>query len=200
GVRGSRDRGWPAATGGDPGRRARVPLCRPGEPDGSGRGGAGRRRPRGDGGIQPLRRRILPAAFLDPHGLRARAPAGSTALRAGARPDRGLGENAMSARRLLVVSEPMEYGVLSYLEQLFAGIDRRPWEPALVYSPNRVAPQGRTLLARLAAEGVRVRSLPFRRGFGLGDVVALRHLRREIAAFRPDLIHLHSTKAGLLGR
>lgn len=106
----------------------------------------------------------------------------------------------MSRCRVLVVSEPMEYGVLSYLEQLFAGIDRRRFEPGLVYSPNRVAPQGHAMLARLAAEGVHVRSLPFQRGLGLSDFLAARQLRREIAAFRPDVLHLHSTKAGLFGR
>jgi glycosyltransferase involved in cell wall biosynthesis len=104
------------------------------------------------------------------------------------------------SRRLLVVSEPMEYGVLSYLERLFDGLDESLWEPALAYSPHRLAPQGRRLVTALTARGVRVRSLPFRRGMGPGDGAAAVGLAAEIRRFRPDVIHLHSTKAGLIGR
>jgi len=103
-------------------------------------------------------------------------------------------------RRVLVVSEPMEYGVLSYLERLFAGLDRTRWEPALAYSAGRLAPQGRRLVATLAARGLRVSSLPFRRALGPGDARTVLGLAAEIRSFRPDVIHLHSTKAGLIGR
>jgi glycosyltransferase involved in cell wall biosynthesis len=94
----------------------------------------------------------------------------------------------------------MEYGVLSYLERLFAGLDPAQWEPALLYSSRRLAPQGRRLVAALAARGVHVRSLPFRRGMSLGDGSAALGLAAQIRGFRPDLVHLHSTKAGLIGR
>jgi glycosyltransferase involved in cell wall biosynthesis len=104
------------------------------------------------------------------------------------------------SRRVLVVSEPMEYGVLSYLEHLFAGLDRTRWTPALAYSPRRLAPQGRALVARLAARGVRVRALPFGRAPGPGDLAAAVALATEIRRVRPDVVHLHSTKAGLVGR
>jgi glycosyltransferase involved in cell wall biosynthesis len=106
----------------------------------------------------------------------------------------------MRRRRVLVVSEPMEYGVLSYLERLFAGLDRALWEPALLYSSRRLAPQGRRLVTALAARGVLVDSLPFRRGMSIGDGSAAFALAAQIRRFRPDVIHLHSTKAGLIGR
>jgi glycosyltransferase involved in cell wall biosynthesis len=106
----------------------------------------------------------------------------------------------MSRRRVLIVSEPMEYGVLSYVERLCDGLDGSRWEPALAFSPRRMAPQARTLVDRLVARGVRVRSLPFHRGFGPGDVRAALGLIEEIRSFRPDVLHLHSTKAGIVGR
>ena len=106
----------------------------------------------------------------------------------------------MTRLRLLVVSEPMEYGVLSYLQRLLYGLDRARWEPALACSPHRMAPQGRRLVACLRAEGVRVRHLPFRRRIGVGDAAAALHLLAELRAFRPHLVHLHSTKAGVIGR
>jgi glycosyltransferase involved in cell wall biosynthesis len=106
----------------------------------------------------------------------------------------------MTRRRVLVVTEPMEYGVLSYLQRLFEGLDRSRWEPALVFSPRRMAPQAKELVSRLVGEGVRVRSLPFHRGIGAGDARAAAGMLDEMRAFRPDLVHLHSTKAGLVGR
>jgi glycosyltransferase involved in cell wall biosynthesis len=106
----------------------------------------------------------------------------------------------MKKLRILVASEPMEYGVLSYLQRVFEGLDRSRWEPALVFSPYRMAPQARRLVASLVAQGVRVRSLPLRRAPGPGDAVAALRLLAEIRAFAPDVVHLHSTKAGLIGR
>jgi glycosyltransferase involved in cell wall biosynthesis len=58
------------------------------------------------------------------------------------------------------------------------------------------------LFAEFEARGldvVRVRGL--RRGVSPGrDVVAAWQIRREIAAFRPDVVHTHASKAGALGR
>jgi len=101
---------------------------------------------------------------------------------------------------VLLASEPMEYGVLSYLERVFDGLDRSRVEPALAYSPRRMAPQGRTLVDRLVREGIRVCPLPLHRDIGWGDATAAARLRAEVRAFRPDVVHLHSTKAGLIGR
>jgi glycosyltransferase involved in cell wall biosynthesis len=101
---------------------------------------------------------------------------------------------------VLVVSEPMEYGVLTHLERLFAGLDRSRWEPALAFSPHRMSAQAHRLVARLVADGIRIRRLPFRRRIGLGDAAAVAHLLHEVDVFRPDVLHLHSTKAGVVGR
>jgi glycosyltransferase involved in cell wall biosynthesis len=106
----------------------------------------------------------------------------------------------MKRLRVLIASEPMEYGVLSYLERVFGELDRSRFEPALAYAPRRMAPQARTLVDGLVQEGIRVCRMPFHRGLGPGDAAAATRLRAEIRAFRPDLVHLHSTKAGLIGR
>jgi glycosyltransferase involved in cell wall biosynthesis len=52
---------------------------------------------------------------------------------------------------------------------------------------------------RRGIDVVRVRGL--RRGLApASDLLAARRLRRELAAFRPDVVHTHASKAGTLGR
>jgi len=94
----------------------------------------------------------------------------------------------------------MEYGVLTHLERLCDGLDRARCTVGLVFSPRRMAPQAHALVARLATRGVPVRALPFHRGIGGGDLRAAFGLVGAMRAFRPDVVHCHSTKAGLVGR
>lgn len=58
------------------------------------------------------------------------------------------------------------------------------------------------LSGTLAARGVEVRRVSgLGRGLApLGDLRALRALRRELSDFRPDVLHTHASKAGALGR
>lgn len=63
------------------------------------------------------------------------------------------------------------------------------------------APDFRRDLDELAREGVEVVELPMvRRVAPLIDLRHLRALERELAARRPDVVHTHSSKAGVLGR
>lgn len=106
----------------------------------------------------------------------------------------------MTPLRVLLVSEPMEYGVLTHLERLCDGLDPARCTLGLAYSPRRMAPQAHALVTRLRARGLRVRPLPFHRGIGVGDARAAAGLMAEMRRFRPDVVHCHSTKAGLIGR
>jgi glycosyltransferase involved in cell wall biosynthesis len=70
----------------------------------------------------------------------------------------------------------------------------------VIASAERVA-DFRNDLAALEREGVRVLELPMRREISpLLDFRHMRTLERELAARRPDVVHTHSSKAGVLGR
>ena len=58
------------------------------------------------------------------------------------------------------------------------------------------------LLTALVERGLDVVRIPrLRRGITPArDLVARRRIRRELAAFRPDVVHTHASKAGYLGR
>lgn len=70
----------------------------------------------------------------------------------------------------------------------------------LITGPSH-GPEGE-LLRRDAAPGVVIRELDsLRRSIHpWRDLVAYREIRRELRAFRPDVVHTHSAKGGVLGR
>ncbi len=87
---------------------------------------------------------------------------------------------------VLHVAQPGEYGVVSVLEGLVADQVRRRWRVG-VAGPVPIGP---------------ARHLPWTAGRAPGpDVVdEVRRLRSLVRAFGPDVVHLHSSKAGLAGR
>ena len=67
---------------------------------------------------------------------------------------------------------------------------------------GRPEPGEGDLAPALAARGIDVVAVPgLARGISpAADLRALAALRRELAAFRPDVVHTHASKAGVLGR
>jgi len=67
---------------------------------------------------------------------------------------------------------------------------------------GRPQPGEGDLFERFRERGLDVRRVPGlgRAPRGAGDLRAGLHLRRELRAFRPDVVHTHASKAGLLGR
>jgi hypothetical protein len=63
-----------------------------------------------------------------------------------------------------------------------------------------MAPQGGGSSAAWSRAAAASAACPSTAGSASGDARAAIALLREIRAFRPDVLHLHSTKAGLVGR
>ncbi len=72
---------------------------------------------------------------------------------------------------------------------------------ALRLFAGRSQPGEGDLFDELRARGLEVvRVEGLQRGLSLGDLFVTRRLRREFAAFAPDVVHTHASKAGALGR
>ncbi|MQY03682.1 glycosyltransferase [Actinomadura macrotermitis] len=100
----------------------------------------------------------------------------------------------MRPLRILHVSQPVEGGVAVYLAQAALDQQRRGWEvavacPAAGGLPRRLAGHG---IAHLPWEATRAPSPA-----ALGEAAALGRIVQRVA---PDVVHLHSAKAGLAGR
>jgi glycosyltransferase involved in cell wall biosynthesis len=95
---------------------------------------------------------------------------------------------------VLHVSQPTEAGVARIASDLAADQVRRGWRVG-VASPIEGELPGWTSAAGAVHLGWRATRSP-----GPGVAGEIRRLRRLVREFAPDLVHLHSSKAGLAGR
>ncbi|MFI7617457.1 glycosyltransferase [Nonomuraea terrae] len=96
--------------------------------------------------------------------------------------------------RVLHVTQPVDGGVGAYVATAVADQARRGW-PVAVACP-RTGPLAR----ELDALGVPHLDWTARRAPGIGDAAQAARLWQLVRLFRPDVVHLHSSKAGLTGR
>jgi len=102
--------------------------------------------------------------------------------------------------RVLEVTESLGAGVLTVLLELCAGLDPAVFQVTLVYSSRPGAPS-RHELARDFGPHVELVEIRGTRSIDpLRDLVTFARYVRLFRRVRPDVVHLHSSKAGFLGR
>ena len=104
--------------------------------------------------------------------------------------------------RVLHVVEATIAGVRTHVQALVAGLDRRRFAQAVACPPQRENAFGDAqFVAYLAGAGVPVFDVPMRRSISpSADLASLRRLIAIMRRERFDVVHLHSSKAGFLGR
>lgn len=107
-----------------------------------------------------------------------------------------MGVESMSSRplRVLHVAQPLDLGVPRVAGEFALDQIARGWRVAVACPPSS------ELRAATADAGVEWHSWPATRSPGPATIREARRLARIVAAVRPDLVHLHSAKAGLAGR
>lgn len=100
----------------------------------------------------------------------------------------------MMSLRVLHAAQPTDAGVARYVVAVAADQLARGWRVVVA------CPGGGHLAATLAGRGIPRLHWPATRSPGMDTVSETRRLRRLIAAAAPDVVHLHSAKAGLAGR
>ncbi|MEU4443265.1 glycosyltransferase [Actinosynnema sp. NPDC050801] len=95
--------------------------------------------------------------------------------------------------RVVHVSQPVTAGVAAVVVELARAQRELGWSVAVVCPPGPLAERARDV-------GVEVRAWPARRQPGIGTAAEVLRLRRVLRDLAPDVVHLHSSKAGLAGR
>lgn len=98
------------------------------------------------------------------------------------------------------IAEATGGGAGRHLRYVICGLRNAGLAADAILSPRRGDPDFPALCETLRAAGATVHLLPMGRLPGLADPAALFRLRRLLRDLRPDLIHTHCAKAGLLGR
>lgn len=102
--------------------------------------------------------------------------------------------------KVLQVTDALGGGVLSSVANICNYLDRGRFEAVLAYTPREEAPS-EDGLAKIFRPDVRRILVPAKRKIDpAADLRTFRHYYRIMAHERPDIIHLHSSKAGFLGR
>jgi glycosyltransferase involved in cell wall biosynthesis len=95
--------------------------------------------------------------------------------------------------RVVHVSQPVTAGVAAVVLRLAADQRARGWQVTVVCPPGWLADRAR-------AAGIDVRVWHATRGPGVRTIAETARLRGVLERVGPDLVHLHSSKAGLAGR
>ncbi|MGI6495967.1 MAG: glycosyltransferase [Kiritimatiellia bacterium] len=111
------------------------------------------------------------------------------------------GMDAVAPLHLLLVLEATEGGTRRHVRELSLEMLRRGFRVSLAVSTGRDPDFGRQDIPLLRDAGADVLVLPMQRGIApFRDMACVRRLRAWMRRHRPDLVHTHSSKAGVLGR
>ncbi|HEY5706877.1 MAG TPA: glycosyltransferase family 4 protein [Terrimicrobiaceae bacterium] len=105
-----------------------------------------------------------------------------------------------STLRVLMISEPGVDGVFRHVEGLIHFLLSREVEVDFAYSDLRGGADLKELVSYVESRDGRTLNLQVGNRPQFGDAAALVRLRRLASERRPQLIHAHSSKAGVLGR
>lgn len=100
----------------------------------------------------------------------------------------------------LIVSEPGEGGVFAYVESLCHYLIGQGITVHLGYSDRRASERLAALVRHVESNGGLTANMGVGSGAGLRDIRAFFRLWRLALRARPDVVHCHSSKAGVLGR
>lgn len=106
-----------------------------------------------------------------------------------------------SALRVLHVLEATLGGTLRYMENVAECLRDTNLSLGFAYATERADSRLEPLLTQLKCRGWNLYPVPMYREIDIAaELQSLQELRRVFQAFRPDVVHCHSSKAGVSGR
>ena len=103
--------------------------------------------------------------------------------------------------KIVLIAEAMLGGIRKHVCDIACGLDSKRFDVYLIYSEARADETFFHEKDRLAEKGVKLICLnEMQREINLGDYKSYRKLLKILKEIKPDIVHCHSSKAGIIGR
>jgi len=106
----------------------------------------------------------------------------------------------LTMKRVIHILEAVEGGTWRHLQDLIRALHGKRCECSVVLSFERNNVNLDAVRSFLGSRGVPLYEIPMKRGVTAGDMSAVLQLTKLLRRLKPDLVHAHSSKAGILGR
>jgi glycosyltransferase involved in cell wall biosynthesis len=103
-------------------------------------------------------------------------------------------------KQILHILEAVEGGTWRHLQDLVGALHGKGYTCSVVLSFERNAVNLDNERSFLASKSMPLYEIPMKRGAAPGDMTAVLKLTKLLRRLKPDLLHAHSSKAGILGR
>ncbi len=102
-------------------------------------------------------------------------------------------------KRIVLITEVMEKGVGKHIMDLFSLFSEDSQSDLIVlYGAERVEPQFQKMIDTHKDKFIKIEHL--KRSIGIGDIKSIFEIAKILKDIKPDVVHCHSSKAGLAGR
>lgn len=102
--------------------------------------------------------------------------------------------------KILLIVEATLGGLRQHVVDIATNLDRTHYEVYLAYSDGRADEKFFEDLENLRSNTTLIRCEYMQRELGTHDLKAIRELRKIMKEVKPDIVHCHSSKAGIVGR
>ena len=107
----------------------------------------------------------------------------------------------MKKIKVLHITEPFAAGVYNYVKEICGFFEKDPmFENFVIYSPNRNGTDYDKIAKDFSQQTILTEVSMQREINPISDLRAILLLMKEIKRIKPNVIHLHSSKASILGR
>lgn len=103
-------------------------------------------------------------------------------------------------KKVLLIAEAMLGGLRQHVFDIARGLDKEKFEIYLLYSDNRADDKFFEEIEEVGKDVKLIKCNEMERSIGLHDIKAYKKIEQCIREIKPDIVHCHSSKAGIVGR
>lgn len=107
---------------------------------------------------------------------------------------------ASGKKKIVMIVEAMLGGIRQHVCDIVENLDKEIYEVYLIYSDYRADETFEKDINRLRKQAKLIKCNAMKRSIGRDDYTAYKILTKILGKIQPDIVHCHSSKAGIVGR